>query len=284
MISKHQRLIYSVLAMAAVLAVVYFGYRDKDAPVVFMNGELTAPHAQLAAECSRCHTPWQGVSESTCIECHTKRNSRFDDKHFAKADVKPEKCFGCHQEHQGFAHDLTIASDDKCRACHQGKLHKERTRSAETTGGIAKMIAFSHAVHYEEEAIEDDTCDECHGDEKALDKAMFEKPKMFDSSCAACHKLDKHDGAPEGDEACVLCHLEKPQIRPVATEHLDFSHELHGIDECDKCHESLLDLEAEYKGESLATSVCQSCHKRYDATNACAGCHTYHGEKSRPKG
>lgn len=106
-----------LLGLAAVAALP--AMRRTDA---FRPGDLTSFHADRidAASCSACHTPWRGVADASCQECHGE--GRVDAAPLHHPDAVATASFGCtacHREHLG-RDALLPAGDAPCRSCHAG--------------------------------------------------------------------------------------------------------------------------------------------------------------------
>jgi hypothetical protein len=101
------KIIFCILSPVIVAVFMMLeGYPDSK--VVFMNGQISIRHSYMESECRKCHVPWKGVSNQSCIECHV------DDRHYIVkyteyADTEKLRCFDCHQEHRGRSYDIEAA-------------------------------------------------------------------------------------------------------------------------------------------------------------------------------
>lgn len=102
---------------------------------IFMPGELSPGHHQLADACNSCHTDSFGggeVLQQACIDCHGEDRVKPLDSHPAKKFKDPRnaelldninalKCLTCHTEHQPeiTAKDGLTQPLDMCYHCHQ---------------------------------------------------------------------------------------------------------------------------------------------------------------------
>ncbi len=98
---------------------------------VFLPGASSDGHHQIEAACDLCHTPFRGVAQEACLDCHAEELERARDSHaaavfsdprnaadLAKLDVR--LCVTCHTEHQP---EITAAMGvtlqrDFCVHCH----------------------------------------------------------------------------------------------------------------------------------------------------------------------
>jgi hypothetical protein len=102
---------------------------------VFMPGELSPGHHQLADNCSACHSDAFGggeVIQEACVDCHGEDRVKPFDSHPAKkfkdprnaellANVNALQCISCHTEHKPeiTAKDGLTQPKDVCFHCHQ---------------------------------------------------------------------------------------------------------------------------------------------------------------------
>ena len=123
-------------ALAAVVTMVlaaYLGQRlTGEDRTVFVPGAMTHGHHQIELACDVCHTPFNGVKQEACVECHGARLAASDDSHPRKKFEDPRnaeqlevldalRCVTCHLEHRPQktrAMGVTLP-DDYCFHCHQ---------------------------------------------------------------------------------------------------------------------------------------------------------------------
>ena len=77
---------------------------------IFRPGSVSDAHALFTNQCARCHVPWRGPSEETCVECH------LGPVHH-KEQVFTPSCFSCHAEHQD-RQTLAAVVNKQCVQCH----------------------------------------------------------------------------------------------------------------------------------------------------------------------
>ena len=98
---------------------------------VFMPGSVIDGHHQIALACDRCHTPFAGVTQEACLDCHAAElevardshpESKFTDPRNAGflARLDARRCVTCHVEHRP---EITLAMGvtlpgDFCHHCH----------------------------------------------------------------------------------------------------------------------------------------------------------------------
>ena len=107
---------------------------------VFMPGDVTDGHHQIALACHRCHTAFGGVRQDACLDCHraeleAARDSHPEDKFtdprnagfLARLDAR--RCVTCHTEHRP---EITAVMGvtlpgDFCHHCHAGVAEERPT-------------------------------------------------------------------------------------------------------------------------------------------------------------
>lgn len=195
-------------------------------------GPLIEPHAQkIGTDCFACHTPWRGVSDAGCIDCHAVADiglrtttgaplPRKTVKTSFHQQLQTETCLACHADHLGskrslasrkrFSHDLLKpATRQACDSCHRAP-----------SDTLHKKVAGN--------------CAACH-QSQAWKPASFEHDSYFlldrdhDVACATCHT-----GRDFRSYTCYGCHEHTPaRIRA--------EHEEEGIrdfEQCVECHRS----------------------------------------------
>lgn len=118
----------------------YFTYAllaDEQAPSLLgkraflLSGQTTSGHHQIELACDVCHTPFQGVKQEACLECHAEELKIAEDSHPKRKFTDPRNadrvalldarlCITCHREHKP---EITRAMgvtqpDDSCFLCH----------------------------------------------------------------------------------------------------------------------------------------------------------------------
>jgi len=119
------------LTMAAYFAYRYLG-SDR---TVFLPGRTSHGHYQIELDCNACHTPWMGVKEEACYDCHaaelkaaddTHPKSKFTDPRNADRlkNIRADNCVSCHREHvPEITREMGVTLPmDYCAHCHQRTL------------------------------------------------------------------------------------------------------------------------------------------------------------------
>jgi formate-dependent nitrite reductase cytochrome c552 subunit len=117
----------------------YFGARLLgDDRMPYIPGQTTHGHYQIEIACDACHTPFAGVTQAACTQCHGAELAAVNDSHPRKKFEDPRnadrleaidalRCVTCHVEHRPErtrAMGVTLP-DDFCHHCH-ADVAKER--------------------------------------------------------------------------------------------------------------------------------------------------------------
>lgn len=188
----------------------YFGWRllGEDR-LVFTPGAMTHGHYQIELACDTCHTPFQGVKQEACVECHGARLTASNDSHPMKKFTDPRNadrlevldarlCVTCHLEHrpqQTRAMGVTLPQD-YCFECHQ-EVDKERASHKDLRFDSCAS-AGCHNYHDNTALYEDFLVK--HVREPAL-SARMDTPQRklavwMKSSFKPALKRDQHDAPP----------------------------------------------------------------------------------------
>ena len=183
------------------------------------TGPMSNGHAEIAADCQECHTPFRPVQNEQCVTCHSNVPS-----HVGVAAQFPgiddSRCAGCHIEHRG-AHGLSALQDATCADCHAAlpethetslppasdfaldhpefRLHLSTPEGDvervvwDGTAGVQEDPAFrfSHYGHVGGvrcgNGVETNLrCDSCH----VLDESgLGMEPIEYENHCRSCHPL-----------------------------------------------------------------------------------------------
>jgi pSer/pThr/pTyr-binding forkhead associated (FHA) protein len=221
----------SATAILLIVALTVIGMVvEPQRQAAFMPGGLSSAHATarpgghaVADNCGACHSAWQSVSSSKCLDCHPQLQH-------AEHEKNPPDCFSCHAEHRG-ATKLAEITDDTCRSCHanlgahmnvsgaelaslrfaQGRYSFESIARIRDFGDShpelfypkdTNTLRFNHKLHLQPRGIFNATgkrevlqCANCHAlttvrekvDPVALD---------FEQHCQRCHRLTFDDRYP----------------------------------------------------------------------------------------
>ncbi len=133
MIQKKNWKTWALAAAVTVTLAAYFGLRlTGEDRTVFVPGAMTNGHYQIELACDACHTPFVGVRQEACVDCHGARLAASNDSHPRKKFEDPRnadrlevlearRCVTCHVEHRPQrtrAMGVTLP-DDYCFHCHQ---------------------------------------------------------------------------------------------------------------------------------------------------------------------
>jgi len=198
----------SILAVGAALLLAYAGAGDLGAP--HLNGALSAKHASLAGACEKCHTPWKGVSDASCDECHLSLAHTKD-------GGRMPRCHHCHREHNGEGGDPLFVGDRACAPCHASGLRAHAARP----GPDKPRVLRTHARFFKRGVFDEKACRRCHEDETFRDdkdKPVYVRDQMhfhmkeLSLTCGACHEPVRMEGftATGGEvkfDGCVACHV-----------------------------------------------------------------------------
>ena len=87
-------------------------------------GPLAKAHAAFEQSCDKCHVPFKGIPNTSCLACHTATQKRIASNVGTHAAFAREgkKCASCHKDHKGRGHAMSpptmpCASDAISPAC-----------------------------------------------------------------------------------------------------------------------------------------------------------------------
>jgi hypothetical protein len=163
-------------------------------------GSLSQSHEE-AAFCEDCHLPWQGVSETMCLQCHD-----FSYVHVLNPIIRFHEaqkfCLECHTEHQGLKGDISkmdhklLSGDLLCTLCHFDRHDGLFGQDCRECHGIAtwKIQGFRHPDP------EKGNCRRCHKAPQShyytdfwmlVEKGHFEgkagEKSVSPEECRQCH-------------------------------------------------------------------------------------------------
>ena len=109
---------------------------------VFLPGRTTDGHYQIELACESCHTPFRGVREEACYQCHGEELEAAEDSHPRKKFTDPRNadrvakldarsCMTCHLEHRPEVTEpmgVTLPAD-YCYHCHEGIADERPTHA-----------------------------------------------------------------------------------------------------------------------------------------------------------
>jgi hypothetical protein len=186
---------YFILIIAVTAGVSLFLWDEAAKP-----GSLGSPHAQFSS-CTICHDPWQGVSDSSCQQCHFFGNVKTMEPTI-RFHATGKHCLKCHMEHQGrkgpvSVMDHTLLNPNlACTSCH-----------FDPHSGLFGS-----------------TCRECHGI-RTWNIKGFQHPSQDRKVCNRCHRPPESHGFPEFKQRILEGH---EKIFP--------GDETSTIEDCWRCH------------------------------------------------
>lgn len=204
-------------------------------------GKLSASHAAFENQCNRCHVPFGGIPQATCLGCHTALADAMAKGIGYHPSVKTQACTTCHKEHRG----------------------RDAAVSPPPPAGFDHRTAAFHADGKHQTLA----CDRCHPQVGASRRWVGIPVK-----CEGCH-ADRHKGS--FGSACAKCHTssgwaptirnEKNHVTPIAGGHANLK--------CQDCHKAGLHLAPQQS--------CSLCHaEKHGGTKVeCSTCHTVMGWK-----
>ncbi len=170
---------------------------------IYVSGGMSAAHAPLADDCSRCHAQaFAAIRDRDCLPCHAAG------PHVPPGETPAEPaCASCHAEHAGRAR-LAEVADGHCNACHGSH------RGLTSIGNHVQFeraerdqhLRFNHRDHLSPLLLGGPlACADCHRPQP--DGRDF-RPVLFDEHCAKCHRErldpDVGDAVPHGVETPAL--------------------------------------------------------------------------------
>ena len=267
-----------IVAALGILAVIVFVFvnRTIKAERIYMNGPLSRKHAPLEGECSKCHSPWSGVENPSCLKCHEGKDDGRGIGMHAGTDEGAVDCLSCHFEHRGRFHKIELVEDSNCTRCHSGENHGDPVTAAAAGGAT---IYFPHAFHTDISEFSQYGCADCHGSGK--DGAV--KAVEFEHACAECHRIENHPDLAGDMDSCAECHpngtLEKPKHDGKGVSSL-FSHKKHSIaGDCAGCHLETLVEDDNKPVRDSGVKRCFGCHSERLVNTDCVTCHFFHPPK-----
>ena len=147
--------------------------------------------------------------------------------------------------------------------------------------GGGRELAFSHAIHVQEEGLE---CINCHEDLAVSDDPGMPPPDL----CSLCHEVLDEGRPPEQQVASLFAGgtFAAQHVSALDAE-LRFSHRRHvgalDEDDCAACHVGVESSTAVGEELSLSMADCTACHADRGVPNRCDTCHTEVGVDRAPQ-
>ena len=190
--------LFNIAIFALIIGVAAWLYTYEKAA---MPGELSSAHEGFN-DCRTCHTPWQGVENQTCLQCHF-----FDEVSMLKPQVRFHEagkyCLSCHTEHRGAGAgiakmDHTLLNGAlECTRCHvephASKFGSDCRACHEITAW--RIEGFRHPDQ------EKKNCHQCHqAPESHYHEAFWEEIRKG-------HVKRREEQPRPSPEECWRCHI-----------------------------------------------------------------------------
>lgn len=216
--------------------VVGGGWQDQVSP-----GELSTAHAQLASDCSSCHTSVKGISDTKCISCHAD-NKELLQRQPTAFHTMIGNCASCHTEHQGAHANLRVMNHEALAKIESNLIAEIDNDSNKQTKYI---ISSAHPLTSTLEAQLD--CASCHS---TKDKHVG----LFGKNCASCHAttqwtIPNFQHPSVKSVQCASCHQAPP------------SHFMEHFEMVDKTTVAQGNGEALRFSEVVQVNQCYVCHQ-----------------------
>ena len=214
----------------------YLSFRlVSDDQSIYLPGETTSGHHQIELACESCHTPFGGVRQDACLDCHrvelelaqdSHDEGKFNDPRFAGdlARLDARQCIACHAEHRP---EITEAMGvtlpvDLCHRCHTA-VGEERPSHKDLAFDTCAS-AGCHNYHDNRSLYEDFLTEHGNAEDATFAGILPERSARIDWDAAGRIPLEAEDadgpapGAPEvvgawagsahaaAGVACTDCH------------------------------------------------------------------------------
>lgn len=284
-----------------------------DVEKLVMPGPVIAGHADVEADCTRCHRPFRTQEQrDLCLDCHTDvaADQRAGEGFHGRATGAAEaECRSCHTDHQGrdadivalgpetFDHDLTdyplkgAHRRAACEGCHAlDTKHRDASHACADCHGDEDIHHGSLGT----------SCGDCHNEQAWADARFDHDKTQFplvgrhrDTDCALCHPAARYKNAATDCRSChSLDDVHLGRFGPdcgschsaTGWKATKFDHDrdthfalrgAHRTASCESCHGT-------GKLERLSASDCVDCHRADDEHRGRYGprCDRCHGESS----
>lgn len=252
-------------------------------------GKLTAAHAAFDADCNKCHVPFGGIPDTSCLSCHQDLADQIARKVGFHATVTSSTCASCHVDHRGRGASIIPALPKR----FDHRVTTFPLAGAHATLACEKCHAGSGSQRHW--AGMPTRCESCHPD--AVHKGAY------GSACEKCHRTDgwtptirtlqNHTTPITGGHAalaCIDCHKSGQHLTPKQS-CSQCHREQHGGTkvECSVCHNVVAWNQADFVHDFCPcklpgkhqTAPCLACHPAFKFKPTpfeCAACH----DKERP--
>lgn len=251
-----------MLAVLGYLSIEMF-VTDKQA---FLPGKMTSAHHQVELACDLCHSPFEGVKQQACLDCHGDALNAASDSHAAKVfndprsysmleKINAKQCISCHAEHleNQYAGKISTQPTDFCFACHDDIAQERPSHKGLAEDGCS--ASGCHNYHDNTALYEDFV-------KKHLDEE--------DTSLSATLPLRNRAEIKQQQSSVVIKYLAKQdqdasvpiQDEKIIHQWANSEHARTGVN-CSDCHQQKTDSStmAEWS-DNPEISVCKECHDK----------------------
>jgi hypothetical protein len=277
---------------------------------VIMPGKLIGAHADIEAQCAKCHLRFNKAGQTAlCMDCHKDIAADVRAKTGFHGRVSAPECRACHTDHKGRQAKIVELSEKAfdhartdfalhgahlkvaCASCHiAGKKYRD----------APDACVDCHRRDDKHKGTLGPKCADCHTD-SSWKEARFDhdhtrfplRNKHVPVACSACHAGEKFQDTPREcvschrkDDAhkgrfgakCESCHDDR-NWKPSTFDHGRDAHFAlkgkHAAVRCESCHRAPLHTEK-------LRSTCASCHRADDIHKGSLGpkCESCHNERS----
>jgi hypothetical protein len=276
------RIIISIVATSVILLLILALIYPE--PMISPGKPIDA-HADLAADCFACHTPFIGSRSAKCIDCHKveeiglKTTKGLDISREKKSvafhqELIEDDCIACHSDHRGvkafrpisqFSHNLLKSNlHNQCDSCHSNpddELHRPIKRNCSDchTQDAWSPANFKHEEYFLLKPIMQKRCDSCHKN------PSDDLHRQVRGGCGQCHGYDAW--IPATFEHEKYFRFDRDHTTDCATCHLDNNYSDYT---CYGCHEH---SRSKIRGEHVEEGIreyenCVECHRSGDEDEA----------------
>ena len=225
-------------------------------------GPLIEAHAHLEgiANCTKCHTLGQKVSNQKCLDCHDRIADLVESGrgYHASPEVVRQDCYACHSDHHGRTFDV---------------IRFDIQRFDHNLTGYA--LTGAHA------ALD---CRECHNAQHIADPELSRRNETYlglETACISCH-TDQHQGTLSRD--CASCHTTAAFAPATGFTHAETAFPLRGKHTevaCLDCHPMEVRNGRDFqKFADIPFNQCSSCHADPHESRFGPDCRSCHTEES----
>lgn len=266
--------------------------RAVELETLVMPGPVIEGHADIEAECTKCHRPFDSSAEDgLCLGCHEDVGTDLRDGsgfHGKAPGLAATACRSCHTDHKGRAADVVgldeaVFDHDQtdyplrgahrpvpCGSCHTEAEEKHRDAPTDCVGCHQKDDPHQGGLG--------EDCASCHVDE-SWKKARFDHGETdfplegahVDVACRLCHADETFEGTPSD---CGSCHVQDDVHRGGFGAKCGDCHDVQEWDRIRFDHDR--DTSFALTG-THRTASCASCHTgglyEQDLPEDCLGCH-----------